>query len=90
MGKQSLLPPEQRPRPRRPPTPELLAKAVVDKCPRPPGQPDKAEITLRLVLLRAVREGPARAIREDPRLEDVVAEARGPEGCPPTSTRKAG
>ena len=29
---------------------------MTDKRPSPPGQPDKAEITLRLVLLRAVLE----------------------------------
>jgi hypothetical protein len=47
---------------------------VTDKRPSPPGQPDLAEITLRLVLPRAVLERlGARAIREERKLEAVVA-----------------
>ena len=44
----------------------------------PPGQPDKAEITLRLVLPRAVLERlRARAIREGRNVEAVVGEILG-------------
>jgi hypothetical protein len=41
---------------RKPPTPEQIAKIVVAKLKSPVGTPDKAEITLRLVLPRAVVE----------------------------------
>jgi hypothetical protein len=47
------------------PTPEQIAKIVVAKLPSPPGMPEKAQITLRLVLPRAVLERlSARAHRE--------------------------
>ena len=47
------------------PTPEQIAKTVADKWPSPPGQPTKLEISLRLVLPRAVLERlGARVIRE--------------------------
>jgi hypothetical protein len=60
------------------PTPEQIAKKVTDKRPSPPGQPEKAELTLRLVLPRAVLERlSARAIREGRNLEAVVAEILG-------------
>ena len=60
------------------PTPEQTAKIVTDKRKSPPGQPDKAEITLRLVLPRAVLERlSARAIREGRNVEAVVAEILG-------------
>ena len=56
-------------------TPEQVAKTVTDKRPSPPGQPTKVEITLRLVLPRAVLERlSARAIREGRNVEAVVAE----------------
>ena len=56
------LPPARR----KPPTPEQIAKAVTAKLTSPVGQPDKAEITLRLVLPRAVLERlMARAHREE-------------------------
>src|SRR5262245_30785704 len=59
-------------------TPEAIAKTVIDRDPSPPGQLEKAEITLRLVLPRAVLERlRARAIREGRRLEAVVAELLG-------------
>ena len=62
------------------PTPEQTAKIVTDKRKSPPGQPDKAEITLRLVLPRAVLERlSARAIREGRNVEAVVAEILGGE-----------
>jgi hypothetical protein len=57
----------------REPSPEHLAKTVTDKRPRPPA--DKAELTLRLVLPRAVLERlSARAIREERRVETLVQE----------------
>lgn len=60
------------------PTPEQVAKAVTDKRPSPPGQPTKVEISLRLVLPRAVLELlSARAIREGRNVEAVVAEILG-------------
>ena len=60
---------------RRAPTPEEIAKTVTDRNPSPAGQVDKAEITLRLVLPRAVLERlRARAIREGRNLEGLVAE----------------
>jgi hypothetical protein len=76
MGKPSLLPPEPRPGPRkRRATSAQIAKTVTDKRPSPPGQPDQAEITLRLVLPRAVLERlSARTIREERKLEALVSE----------------
>jgi hypothetical protein len=60
---------------RKPPTPEQLAKTVTDKRPSPVGQPDKAEITLRLVLPRATLERlTAQAIREQRKLEALIQE----------------
>jgi hypothetical protein len=56
-------------------TPEEVARLVVAKRPSPPGQPDKAEITLRLALRRkALERLTARAIQEQRRLEDLVRE----------------
>jgi hypothetical protein len=64
--KPGLVSPEPRPGPRKPvPTPEQIAKAVTAKLESPAGQPTKAEVTLRLVLPRAVLERlVARAHRE--------------------------
>ena len=57
MPEPSLVPPAPRKGPRKPaPTPEQIAKVVTAKLKGPVGQPDKAEITLRLVLPRAVLE----------------------------------
>jgi hypothetical protein len=51
---------------------------VVTDSARPPGQPTKVEITLPLVLPRAVLERlSAQAIREGRNLEAVVAEILG-------------
>jgi hypothetical protein len=46
------LPPARR----KPPTPEHIAKVVTAKLKSPVGMPDKAELTLRVVLPRAVIE----------------------------------
>jgi hypothetical protein len=55
------LPPARR----KPPTPEQVAKVVTGKLKSPVGQPDTAEITLRVVLPRPVLERlMARAHRE--------------------------
>jgi hypothetical protein len=52
-----------------------MAKTVTDRDPSPPGQLDKAEITLRLLLPRAVLERlRARAIRETRKLEAIIQE----------------
>ena len=60
---------------RKAPTPEQLAKTVTDKRPSPAGLPDKAEITLRLSLPRAVLERlTARALREGRKLEALIQE----------------
>ena len=60
---------------RKAPTPEQIAKTVTDKRPSPVGQLEKAEITLRLVLPRAVLERlTARAIREERKLEALIQE----------------
>ena len=73
--RQAALPLAKAPARRAAPTPEQTAKIVTDKRKSPPGQPDKAEITLRLVLPRAVLERlSARAIREGRNVEAVVAE----------------
>jgi len=56
-------------------TPEMLAKRATDRRPSPPGQPDKVEFALRLVLARAVLERlSARAIREGRNVQDVMVE----------------
>jgi hypothetical protein len=76
--RQTALPLAKAPARRAVPTPEQVAKAVTDRNPSPAGQLDKAEITLRLVLPRAVLERlRARAIREGRRLEGLVAEILG-------------
>jgi hypothetical protein len=60
---------------RKAPTPEQIAKTVTDKRPSPPGQPTKVEITLRLVLPRAVLERlSVRAIREGRNIEGLIQE----------------
>ena len=57
------------------PTPEQIAKTVTDKRPSPPGQLEKAELTLRLVLPRSALERlTARAIREQRKLEALIQE----------------
>jgi hypothetical protein len=82
MPKPSPFPLEPRKGPRKiPPTPEQMAKAATSRRPSPPGQPDKAVVTLRLLLTRPIVERlSARAIREDVRLEVVVEEIL--EGVP--------
>lgn len=76
--RQAALPLAKAPARRAAPTPEEIAKTVTDRNPSPPGQLDKAEITLRLVLPRTVLERlRARAIREGRRLEGLVAEILG-------------
>jgi hypothetical protein len=56
-------------------TPEQVAKAVTDRRASPPGQPDKTEITLRLVLPRTLLERlSAQAIRQGRNVEVLVAE----------------
>jgi hypothetical protein len=61
--------------PRRPLTPEQVAKKAVAKRPSPAGRPDKVEVTLRLALPRALMERlSARAIREQKSLELIVHE----------------
>ena len=61
--------------PRRPPTPEQIAKKAVAKRPTVPGRPDRVEVTLRFTLSRALMERlTARAIREGRSVEAVVAE----------------
>jgi hypothetical protein len=76
--KPSLVPPEpesRKPPKKIPPTPEQTAKIVTAKRPSPPGQRDKAELTLRLVLPRPVLERlTARAIREQRKLEALIQE----------------
>jgi hypothetical protein len=53
----SLVPPAPRKGPQKVgPTPEQLAQVVTAKLKSPVGQPTKAELTLRLVLPRAVLE----------------------------------
>ena len=82
MPKPRPFPLEPRKGPRKiPPTPEQMAKGATSRRPSPPGQPDKAVVTLRLLLTRAIVERlSARAIREDVRLEVVVEEIL--EGVP--------
>ena len=56
-------------------TPEAIAKIVTDRGPSPVGLPNRAEITLRLSLPRAVLERlRARAIREQRKLEALIQE----------------
>jgi hypothetical protein len=58
-----------------PPDPEQIAKVVTAKLPSPVGMPEKAEISLRLVLPRAALERlSARAIRQQRKLEALVQE----------------
>ena len=65
------LPPARR----KPPTPEHIAKIVTAKLKSPVGQPDKAELALRVVLPRAVLERMrARAILETRKLEVLIRE----------------
>ena len=71
----ATLPLAKAPARRTPPTPEQVAKAVTDKRPSPVGQPTKVEISLRLVLPRAVLERlSARAIREGRNVEGLIQE----------------
>ena len=73
--RQATLPLAKAPARRATPTPEAIAKTVTDRDPSPVGQPNKAEITLRLSLPRAVLERlRARAIREGRKLEALVQE----------------
>jgi hypothetical protein len=78
MPKPSLIPPapESRKPPKKiPPTPEQIAKVITAKLPSPVGMPEKAEISLRLVLPRAALERlSARAIRQQRNLEALVQE----------------
>ena len=63
--RQAALPLAKAPARRAPPTPEAIAKIVVAKLTSPVGFPDKAEVTPRLSLPRAVCERlMARASRE--------------------------
>jgi hypothetical protein len=82
MPKPNIIPPEPRKGPRKiPPTPEQMAKTATSRRPSPPGQPDKAVVTLRLLLTRPIVERlSARAIREGVQLEAVVEEIL--EGVP--------
>ena len=73
--RQAALPLAKAPPRRAAPTPEQVAKAVTDKRPSPVGQPTKVEITLRLVLPRAVLERlSAPAIREGRNVEGLIQE----------------
>ena len=73
--RQSALPLAKAPARRAPPTPEQTAKIVVAKLKSPVGLPDKAEISLRLSLPRAVLERlTARAMREGRKLEALIQE----------------
>ena len=76
MPKPSIFPPEPRKGPRKiAPTPEQIAKAVTDKRPSPPGQRDKVELTLKVVVPRAVAERlTAHATRETREPEALIAE----------------
>jgi hypothetical protein len=77
MPKPNLVPPEPESQksPKIPPTPEQIAKIVTAKLKSPVGTPDKAEITVRLVLARAVLERlHARAVRETRKLEALIQE----------------
>jgi hypothetical protein len=78
MPKPRVVPPEpeaRKPPKKIPPTAEQTAKIVTAKLPTLVGMPQKAEVTLRLVLPRAALERlTARAIRETRKLEAVVQE----------------
>jgi hypothetical protein len=80
--RQTALPLAKAPARRAPPTPEQTAKVVVAKLTSPVGFPDKAELTLRLSLPRAVCERlMARATREgSPELRGVGAGGAGAGG----------
>ena len=72
MPKLTLVPP---PPQKVPPTPEQIAKRTTNRRRSPPGQPEKAVVTLRLLLPRLLVERlSARAIREDVPLAAVVEE----------------
>ncbi len=75
MPKLTLVPPPPRkddPQ-KGPPTPEQIAKKATHRRQSPPGQPEKAVVTLRLLLPRPLVERlSARAIREDVPLAAVV------------------
>jgi hypothetical protein len=90
MPKASVIPPEPEPRKpptKIPPTAEQTAKIVTDKRPSPVGQLDKAEITLRLALPRAVLERlTARAIRETRKIEALVQEILEEEATEPLTS----
>ena len=67
------------------------ARRVTDPRPSPPGQREKAEITLPLVVRRAVLERlSARAIREGRNLPDIVAELLDPSAERVTERQDAG
>jgi len=67
--RQATLPLAKAPARSKGPTPEEVAKKVPDRDPSPPGQPDLAQLTLRLALPRAAVERlRARAIREGPEI----------------------
>jgi hypothetical protein len=56
-------------------TPEQIAKRLTGRRPSPPGIPDRAELTLKISLPRALVERlTAQAIREERRLEQVITE----------------
>jgi len=73
--RQAALPLAKAPARPKAPTPEDVAKRVTDRDPSPPGQPELAQITLRLSLRRAaIEQLRAQAIREGRNVEAVVAE----------------
>jgi hypothetical protein len=85
MPKPNLVPsePESRKPPKKmPPTPEQIAKIATAKLKRPVGTPEKAEISLRVVLPRVVLERlMARASRDRyPSLAAWVEAMLGREG----------
>jgi hypothetical protein len=93
MPKPDLVPsePESRKPPKKiPPTPEQIAKVVTDKLKSPPGQADKAEVTLKVVLPRVVVERlMARASREGyPSLAALVQAVLEREGRPEVDSRR--
>jgi hypothetical protein len=73
--RQATLPLAKAPARRATPTPDSIAKKVTDRDPSPVGLPNRAEITLRLSLPRAVLERlRVRAIREQRKLEALIQE----------------
>jgi hypothetical protein len=73
--RQTALPLAKAPARRATPAPEQIARVVVAKLKSPVGLPEKAEITLRLSLPRAVLERlTARAMREQRKLEALIQE----------------